>query len=320
MNIIHARGCIDTAQSASGQSRDRLYPKIFRQRRVVFSMRLALFDGLRSGIVGHEDERDDRLGLWFELGRRRLLRHLIGVWEEDASAVVGGGLIRGRSIGFGQDLAQRFPRARPMPAQAQSPISLPSRSPARAIPARRAVHSPAMPAASVRRHGRRRSKPDRGRVHCARQPFAGAANIVALDAFELGHQKRDPPGRRREIRVERGARLGEFLGVERSARRSPARLRYGRAIRRQPLDAFKLVARGFAGAQLAIGLRQFGMRIGAPGLVDDTRRFALLAAFGKKARRKRCRRHESRRRVSALPAPAPWRGRDRCLPGRGHAR
>lgn len=30
---------------------------------VLFGARLVLLDGLGSGIVGHEDERDDRLGL-----------------------------------------------------------------------------------------------------------------------------------------------------------------------------------------------------------------------------------------------------------------
>ena len=29
----------------------------------LFGMRLALLDGVGAGIVGHEDERDDRLGL-----------------------------------------------------------------------------------------------------------------------------------------------------------------------------------------------------------------------------------------------------------------
>ena len=66
-------------------------------------------------------------------------------------------------------------------------------------------------------------------VERARNPFAGAAFVVALGALQLGHQQRDPLGRRREIGAR--ARRGPWRIPVRRSRRAPApaRPRCGRA-------------------------------------------------------------------------------------------
>ena len=77
-----------------------------------------------------------------------------------------------------------------------------------------------------------------------RQPFAGAPFVVALGALEFRHQYGDAFGRCGEMGRERGARLGEFLRVERGARnRQRAFDMAGHALG-QRFDPLQPVARG----------------------------------------------------------------------------